>query len=157
MGKRISIALPDELYERLQAVKSEFNISGLCQDAIESEIVRQEFFKKGTIMENTIKRLSDEKRASIKADEERVERDGYEDAQSMSYSELISLEKTEAKFGKESDEFVDIIRELPCYQDWLENERVNHSDNDHFVDEGYYLPLWAEGVMRFWREVRSKI
>ena len=156
MGKRISIALPDELFERLQAVKDEFNISGLCQDAIESEIVRQEFFKKGTDMENTIKRLSDEKRASIKANEESVEQVGYMWASSMSYSELIRLEKAEEKLGKGSDEFVDIIRELPDYQSWLE-EAWAHHDNPAEIGQDLYLRLLAEGIMRFWREVRSKI
>lgn len=38
MAKRLNISISDDLYERLQAVKDNLNVSGVCQEAIEKAV-----------------------------------------------------------------------------------------------------------------------
>ena len=45
-AQKITVSLSDGLYERLQAVKGEFNMSRVCQDAIEHAVWREEDRKK---------------------------------------------------------------------------------------------------------------
>lgn len=42
MSKQIAVTIPDELHERLQAVKGSFNVSGICQQAIERAVTLEE-------------------------------------------------------------------------------------------------------------------
>jgi len=42
-GKRITISIPYELSQRLEAVKDGFNVSAVCKDALQQEVARQEF------------------------------------------------------------------------------------------------------------------
>ena len=41
MAQKITITLPNELFDGLQTVKKQFNISKICQIAIKREIERQ--------------------------------------------------------------------------------------------------------------------
>ena len=47
MVKRLNIAVPDELHEKLQGVKDEINVSRVCQEAIMKEIETVEINKNG--------------------------------------------------------------------------------------------------------------
>jgi len=46
MVKKVTITLPDDLSERLDAVKKTFNVSGVCQEAVRQEVARQEILSK---------------------------------------------------------------------------------------------------------------
>ena len=42
MAKPLGITIPDGLYKRLQTVKNRINVSGVCQEAIEQEVKKQQ-------------------------------------------------------------------------------------------------------------------
>lgn len=46
MVQKVTITLPDDLSERLDAVKKTFNVSGVCQEAIRQEVAHQEILSK---------------------------------------------------------------------------------------------------------------
>ena len=51
MGMKITIELPDELYNRLQIYKDKFNVSEVCQEAILAEINRVQITDNGDVFD----------------------------------------------------------------------------------------------------------
>jgi len=97
----------------------------------------------------------DERKQSEIIDRDKGLRDGYEDAQRMGYDELKRVANIASSEDADEEEAIKQIRNLPLYSDLAyEIQRGNEGFN---VDEGVYLPAWAEGVLKFWREAKSKI
>lgn len=147
MAQRINITIPDGLFDRLQKVKSHFNISGVCREAIEREVVCLEFrIKETNDMNEIIDRLKQEKEKY----DARYVNDGYvaglEDAKNMSYEELAEIINSGNKFNDTDvwDSFqADAVSDL--------------QSEDPVFDLGSYSEGWFNGVNEFWGKVRSKV
>ncbi len=156
MAETISITLPKELFKRLQAVRLQavehmFNVSGVCQEAIESKVYRQELLMKGSEdMENVIERLKTEKEEYSKQDQDRGYKDGYEDAKKMSYEELIEIKKVESR--------EELIHRTEVYYNWLDDQVKDvESDEGIAFDRWAYLRGWVEGICKFFEEVKGQL
>lgn len=68
MSQKVTLSVPDDLYEKMQQWKDCFNFSGTFQDVISKEIQRKEDFQKrlteDSSMESVIERLKQEKQES---------------------------------------------------------------------------------------------
>lgn len=140
VAERITITLPDQLYERLQAVKGKLNVSGLCQQAIELAVTIEEIkIKDIPVKDKVIERLRLEKQVASREWRETGFTDGVEDAQELSYEDFRALEKD--KVSEETRE-------------WVEDKRIQYLENP---DEDIYWEGWVEGALHFWNEIKDKL
>jgi predicted transcriptional regulator len=138
--ERITITVPDGLYERLQAVKVKLNVSRVCQNAIEQAVIIEEIKTKDVpIKDKVIERLRLEKQVASKEWHETGFTEGIEDAQELSYEDFQALEK-----GEISEE----VRE------WVKDKHFQYLENP---DEDIYFKGWAEGVLHFWNEIKDQL
>lgn len=175
MAQTISISIRDELWSRFQAVKERFNVSRVCQTAIEREIERHELILQGTEdMEKVIQRLRMEKKETEKYFEDKGFRDGYRDAKVMRYvtlNELAKSQQSQEESDLRDDWDSECIRNLfDAYLEDLEKTCAYTAiggdydclyDEDEDVpgefNEEEYLTGWLKGVIAFWNEVKDKI
>lgn len=148
MAQRVTVTISDSLAKRLDAVKANFNISAVCQEAIEHEVTRQELIQKGSEdMDNVIERLKMEKEKYNEQYIEQGRKDGYSDGKKMEYDEIMEIVN-----GNES------IYRTEVYFGWLQDEIKDLENyNDGSFDENAYLQGWVEGVKSFWEEIKDQL
>ncbi|BAS57203.1 hypothetical protein NIES2135_34450 [Leptolyngbya boryana NIES-2135] len=138
MSERLTITVSDRLYQRLQAVKSNINVSQVCQQAIETAVTIEEIkLKEAPIMDKLVERLRIEKQESEGSWKQDGVVDGQEDAAELSYDEFRQLE---------SDGLTEDLRE------WLNSRRVQYLENP---DLPAYLEGWCEGALSVWQQVKG--
>ena len=168
MAKRVNITLHEELFQRLQRVKPRFNVSGVCQQAIEHEVRRQELLIEAKDdMRAVVEKYRQEKRSFMSQYHDM----GYEvgvnfvSSGRLEYGEIIELVKGYeiasaedsgdaddpniiyySDFWKESDSANDL-------KDEIEDQRSDQPD----LDEGTFLSGWLEGVVGAWEEIKDKV
>jgi post-segregation antitoxin (ccd killing protein) len=143
MAKTLSITIPEDLFNRLQAVKESLNVSGVCQEAIASAVKIEELRKEGgDNMEAVIERLREEKKTHA----EEYYAEGFEEG---------------LRLGKELD-YVTLLNivmdEDPFYVlDHLEYEVKDlRADNPRF-DEEAYVEGMVEGIKEFYMQVEGDL
>ncbi len=144
MAERITITLPTELHKRLQKVKDELNVSGLCQATIERAVKIKEIKQKKdiSIVDKVVERLLLEKQEADQEWKETGLVDGLEDAQELSYEDFRAIEK-----GEISEE----------NREWILERNFDDDakpDSDEF---DVYLQGWTEGVLHFWDEIKTRL
>ncbi len=150
MACKLSITIPDELGTRLEAVKTHFNVSGVCAAALESEVRRQELsMKEDKTMADTIERLRSEKREALQSLRDDAREVGYKGAKDMSYTELCE--------AKSVDDGEEVIHRTVSWDNWLKDQVENAAEEWDMFDEDIYIEGWLEGVMKFWEEVQGQI
>lgn len=160
MSQPITISIPDALAERLKAVKQKFNVSGVCQDAIEREVTKQEFYmKEPKDMEQIVKRLRAEKKQVIEAMKDLGRKEGRESAENMEYKDLRQVERIAETVA--SGTFVTAVEEVTAtdvWEEWLsEHVKETQEEQGAGFDLEAYLEGWVEGVMEFWHQIKDKL
>ncbi len=142
MAERITITIPNDLHERLQAVKDALNVSRVCQEGLEAAIRIEELKReKSPNMDTLIEKLRIEKEQDVAKWKEQGVIEGKKDALDLSYSEFRDLESKQS-----------ITDDLT---DWIEE---NHFENmEGFVDKDVFLEGWLEGVLSVWDEVKESL
>ncbi len=158
MSQQITITIPDALAERLKAVKQRFNVSGVCQNALEREVTNQEYaMKEPKDMEQFMKKLRAQKQESIKAMQTRGREDGLEAATNMDYDDFRTVEKV----VEPGEAVVQNLMACALWGDWLEecvSDAENTASEDGVTfDQEAYLEGWVDGVMDFWRKIKDKL
>ena len=93
MAINLTITVPEKLHKRLQEVKKSFNVSRVCQEAIETEIKRHELLKSGLEdIKDVIERLRLEKAEIAKRAYDIGYQQGLEDFKSLPYEALIIVD-----------------------------------------------------------------
>jgi predicted CopG family antitoxin len=140
MAERITITLPGDIYKRLQVVKGNLNISGLCQGVIKQAIQIEEIKMKDIpIEEKVIERLRLEKQIAERERKKTGFIDGQEDAQELTYEDFMALSKQGIS---------EKIRE------WVQDKRIRFLED---TDEEIYLEGWVEGALHFWKAVKTRL
>lgn len=149
MAMRISISVPEELYNDLDAHKERMNVSKICQDAIRREIDMQKL-KNMDDMDSVIERLRSERREHIQWCRDMGAKDGANDAKDLSFDEFQAISKIE-----ECDGDIDALPDSVC--DWL-NDRLDKLCRIHdTLSTEEYLMGWCECVKAFWEEIKEKL
>ena len=143
MAKTISITIPENLHESLQAVKDSLNVSGICQEAIASAVKIEELKKGDTEnMEIIIERLRAEKKAFVKDCKEKGFKAGLEGAKELPYQDMVAFANGATP---------------PHYEGWLEHELEDFLYDDPYFDADSYEEGWHNGVKEFWKQVKNKL
>lgn len=160
MAEKITIALPEELFKRLQAVKDRFNISGVCQEALAAKIEIEELYMKGSEkMEDVIGRLKAEKKELEKEWYDTGFKDALENAKKMSYAELKEIFGVHAYDQEAQLSYADYVynTDLLKHNDWLCKKVEELEEENGDFSEEQYLNGWVTGVLKFWDEVSEKL
>ena len=161
MAHRISVTLPDDLSTRLDAVKGAFNVSGVCQEALEREVSRRELVaQEPGKLAGTIKRLRAEKRKYDSRYEDVGYQCGYSDAQTLSYDELVEL--VEAHNVCKSEPSLDgwspeIIYNMGLWKGRLEKGIKDRERDDPRFSRDAFVCGWLKGVIALWDAVKDEI
>lgn len=142
MAERITITIPNDLHERLQAVKDALNVSRICKEGLEAAIRIEELKKeKSPNMDTLIERLQLEKDQDAAKWKQEGAVEGKKDALDLSYSEFKDLESQQSV----TDDLTN----------WIEE---NHFENmEGFVDKDAFLEGWLEGVLSVWEEAKESL
>lgn len=152
VAERITITIPDNLYERLQVVKEKLNVSGVCQKAIEQAVQIEEIKLRTDIpgKEKAIIRLRKEKQEAGAHWKNTGFKDGVEDAEEFSYLTIKGLVSPADTIPIEIFE--------AAYEESFPFERVKKyiKEYDDFVEEAYEEG-WFDGIIHFWEEVKNQL
>ncbi|MBD2690424.1 hypothetical protein [Anabaena catenula] len=155
MAQRITITLPDNLHERLQTFKENLNVSGICQQAIDSAIQIEEIKVKTDIpaIEKAIARLRKEKQETCEKWKQIGFKDGVTDA----------AEELDYQTIKYIGEGGDIHKRLPGVNDeppvimWLQHFNWERYEEEYNFNSEIYTQSWIEGVIHVWNEIKDKL
>lgn len=140
VAERITITLPGDMYKRLQVVKGNLNISGLCQGVIKQAIQIEEIKMKDVpVEEKVIERLRLEKQIAEREWKQTGFIHGQEDAKELSYEDFIVLSKQGIS---------EKIRER------VQHRRIQFLENPN---EDIYLKGWVEGALHFWNTIKDEL
>jgi len=162
MAQKITISVPDELYERMQHWKSSVNFSKVFQNAISGMIQKKEAFasKIGKELDfaTIVDRLKKEKIDYEFNITECGKNDGVEWCKTAHYHELqYALALTSYKNPGQDEELGDYFSHMFAKY----KKRITASGQkaqDAFIEfSEKYLKGWKEGVELFWKEVKDKI
>ena len=168
MAKRVNITLQKELFERLQGVKQRFNVSSVCQRAIEQEVRRQELLVEAEDnMEAVLEKYRQEKRSFMNQYHDM----GYEvgvnfvNSGRLEYGEIIGLVKgleiasAEDSLGTDDPNLIynsDFWQESDSAHD-LRDVIQDQMGDEPDLDEGTFLSGWLDGVVEAWEEIKDKV
>lgn len=157
MAERINITVPNDLHERLQAVRDRINISRICQEAIEQAVALEEIKMKAlSNKEKVIERLRLERQKSEDDWFEAGRTDGLRDSENLSYDdfqEILDLYQAKNELEK-YDQWIEINQFPEDFHELLEERMGGYSPKPI---KKTYLAGWIEGVTDFWNEIEAEI
>lgn len=162
VSQRVTIAVPDALFERLQPVKQHFNISAICQEALEMAITHEELKVQAAEQDNLVERLRTEKKVLLK----KVRQEGFElgirSSSKLAYKDFLHFERV-APLAASFDE--DVLENLWSYLDlkgYPQQARLQDPDFAHLLDIDpqsriVFAQGWIEGVLSIWQMVKDQV
>lgn len=162
MAKKVTISVPDELYERMKEWRSSMNFSQVFQRSISNMIRKKEALRHKIHEEldlaNVVERLKREK-AEFEANFiEEGKRAGLEWSRTAHYRELqYALGWTPGKNPFKDEHLGDYFSHVLKKQSdrFAITGRMAQKRFEEFTDK--YLSGWKEGVETFWDEVKDKM
>jgi hypothetical protein len=162
VSRRLTIAVPESLYERLQKVKHSLNISAVCQEALEMAINLTELKTDSFDREKLIERLRLERKAVRVQIKEKGFNLGLKSAHNLSYQEFQRFEqrsRIQARFDEAA--FADMWELLESRQpaEEMELEEVGLKSFLPLDDsnKGAFMEGWIEGVLSVWRDIKDQV
>lgn len=162
MSKKITISVPDELYDKMKEWKSSFNFSQVFQNAMTGLIKKKEAFRKRVAEDfdfaSIVSRLKEEKIEVENNFQEAGKNDGFKWCTTAHYSDLryaLTIIPGENLFNDEKlgDYFsatFERYKKVVTAKGILAQNRFNDFTRK-------YVEGWKEGVEYFWSEVKDKI
>ena len=106
--KKVSITMPDGLYERLEKVRDKFNISGICQEALDREVRIEELAMQSANDEALIERLKLQKAKRALSSQQQGRQDGINKARKLSYIQMRAfVEFKDLHFFKNEEDYAE--------------------------------------------------
>jgi hypothetical protein len=162
VSQRLTIAVPEALYERLQKVKQELNISGICQEALNMAITLTELKIDSFDREKLIERLKLERKALLSQVKEKGFKFGLKTAQNLSYQDFKRIEHRshiDVSLGETAFEqmweFItshEVHNEMGLTEDGLSGLLPLSNEN-----KGAFVEGWIEGVLSVWNDIKDKV
>lgn len=163
-AKRLTIAIPDGLYERLQTVKQEINISGVCQEALNMAITIKETNTQALTFnhQQLVDRLKLQKKLLVEQIKEQGRKLGIKSAMTLSYKEFQRIEHlSQGHVRIEANSFAGMWELLASRQpdpnmefegDELRELTLLNEENKSIFVEG-----WMEGVLTVWNQIKDEL
>ena len=163
MAKKISVSIPDDLYDQLQEVKGAFKVSQVCQEAL-SHAVRYASLSKSKDIAALKTRLEEEKRQFFKPTLEEGFKAGVRDAFSLNYEQAVScLEYATIPNDGEFYTPIEYYGSKETNERWvqIENGDLGYTIDLTFEDESrvtteafdMYVTGWREGAVSVLKQV----
>jgi len=162
MGRRVTIAVPDGLYERLQPVKQRFNISAVCQEALEMAVVAQELTITAANDQDLVERLRAEKAVLL----HKVEQEGFElgirSSSKLSYQDFRHFERVYPVSAHLDDDVLDHLWDFLDFKAYPQQARLHDPDFAHLLEvDGQsrivFARAWVDGVLSVWRTIQHEV
>jgi hypothetical protein len=157
MTKKVTVSIPDLLYEKMEKWRRSFNLSKMFQDAIAEAVQRKEDFQKRIQEDLDLSEIVDR----LKREKERSEGnyfdtgrlDGtawgkmahYDDIQYALVWEDLENALKDRVLGRYFEEKIKELQRLD----------VRMEDVSGYVE--LYLKGWKKGLDEFWEEVKGKL
>ena len=157
MTRKITLSIPDMLYEKMENWRKSFNLSKMFQDALTEAIHKKEEFQKRLQedhdMTQIIERLRHEKMQTEGNYSEKGKTQGVQWAKNAHYEDLMyALELTDAAQMAKDETLGAYFYELGASDHFIE------ITTDHINKYGkLFLDGWRRGVKAFWNEIKEKI
>jgi histidinol-phosphate/aromatic aminotransferase/cobyric acid decarboxylase-like protein len=161
VSQRVTVAVPDALFERLQPVKHHFNISAICQEALEMAITQQELKLHVTQQDNLVERLQAEKKVLLN----KVRQEGFElgirSSSKLTYQEFRHFERVAPLASSLDEEVLEYLWSFLDLKDYPQEARLDD-------DFAYLLEVdpqsrvifaqgWLEGVLSVWQTIKAQV
>ncbi len=160
-SKHITITIPDELYDRVQGVKDDLNISAACAEGLEIAVRKEEAkIKDGDEMDKLVEQLQIDMEQTQKVDKENGFSHGQKRAYKFRFADFKAIERIAEmvkRYGKGANiqEIVDsVMKDLNC--DFMQLFWADDSEPG-FTDRQAYLEGYIDGVMKLWAAASKKI
>jgi hypothetical protein len=178
MAQKVTVTIPDDLAKRLDAVKERFNVSRVCQEALTSEVFRQELAsKENPTMKDVVERLKAEKEQYYRGCQDRGFEEGYQDAQTMSFpvlsrlgsdvywaqgshggTTLTHLESLDPKTAPRGSHFYCGYNASTAEEKYPElTAHFTEGRDDPLFNRESYFKGWCRGVAKLWLEVKDQL
>lgn len=161
MSQRVTIAVPESLFARLQPVKHHFNISAVCQEALDMAITYEEL-KLQVAEDNLVERLQTEKKVLLN----KVRQEGFElgirSSAKLSYQDFRHFERVQPLAMSLDEEVLDYLWTFLNLKDYPEQARLNDPDFAHLleVDAASRITFaqgWMDGVLSVWQTIKTQV
>lgn len=162
MSQRVTIAVPEPLFARLQPVKQRFNISAVCQEALEMAITYEELKVQVAEDENLVERLQTEKKVLLN----KVRQEGFElgirSSAKLSYKDFVHFERVQPLAAALDEEVLDYLWTYLDGKDCSEQVRQLDADFAYLleVDPTSRITLaqgWIDGVLSVWQTIKTQV
>ena len=157
MAKKVTVSIPDMLYEKMERWRRSFNLSKMFQEAVAEAIQKKEDFQKriqeDLDLSEVIERLRQEKAQSEGDFQESGKHDGVLWAKSAGYDDImyalawddVDSAATDPVLGHYFCEKIDKSKLMD-----MEDGRVNEYTR-------IYISGWKKGLGEFWDAVKDKL
>ena len=162
MSHRITIAVPDALFERLQAVKHNFNISSICQEALEMAITHEELKQQAQGQDNLVERLRAEKNVLLN----KVRQEGFElgirSSSKLSYQDYRHFERVSPLADSLDEDVLDYLWSFLDLKQYPEQARLHDPDFAELLEVDpqsriTFAQGWLEGVLSIWEAIKTQV
>ena len=163
VSHRVTIAVPDQLFERLRTVKHNFNISSICQEALEMSIKYEELKLTQTeTQSDLIERLRVEKTVLL----HKVHQEGFElgirSSSKLSYQDFCHFERVSSLATSLDEEVLDYLWSFLDFKEYPEQARLHDPDFAHLLEVDAQSRItfaqgWMEGVLSVWQTLKPQV
>jgi len=162
VSRRITIAVPDELFERLQAVKHNFNISSICQEALEMAITHEELKQQTQGQDNLVERLRVEKNVLLN----KVRQEGFElgirSSSKLSYQDYRHFERVHSLAESLDEEVLDYLWSFLDLKEYPQQARLHDPDFAELLavdpqSRIVFAQGWLEGILSIWQMIKTQV
>ncbi len=157
MARKVTVSIPDLLYEKLERWRRSFNLSKMFQDAVAEAIQKKEDFQKRIRQDldlgEVIERLRKEKAKSAGNLFDTGRQDSVLWAKSASYDDIMYALAWEDVDKGPKDGIMG-----PYFSEKIKMDKLMD-----FLDDGIneyariYIKGWKKGLADFWDEIKDKI
>lgn len=157
MAKKVTVSMPDMLYQKMERWRRSFNLSKMLQDAVAEAIQKKEDFQR-RIQEDldvneVIERLRREKAQSEGNFFDSGRRDGVAWAKSAGYEDIIYALSCE-----EMDNIVEDKVLGAYFRGRIESSKLMQIEGETINEHAkVYVRGWQKGLGDFWAEIKDKL
>lgn len=162
MSQRVTVAVPDALFERLQPIKHQFNISAICQEALEKVVTLEELKLQAAASENLVERLQAEKKVLLN----QVRQEGFElgvrSSSKLSYQNFRHFERVMPLANSLDDEVLEYLWSFLDLKDYPQEARMHDPDFAYLLEVDpqsrvVFAQGWLEGVLSVWQTIKAQV
>lgn len=164
MAKRLTIAVPETMFLRLQQVKQNLNISAICQEALDMAISMQELQLTTPNADQFIERLRIEKKGMLDQAKNEGFKLGVESSPNLSFQDFQNLEaRTRCNcVAHLDDESLEDLWQFLSKRNDPNTWNVKSPGLMLFLNttpqaKGMFVQGWIEGVLSVWQEIKSQV